>query len=184
MVLAKAKKILYRVDLMLVTAKSLSVLLAYLVGAYLTGHFHHESRYFGAMLACMAAIIVLQDDIKSTLHQSWLRILSTFIGSIFAVIYLSIYPFSVVGLIICTFILAVLCMLLNIPDNGRVSIMTLIIILFISKLTPEIKPVVNGLLRFIEAAVGSGIGTALAWEVYRIEGRWEFTKPRSKRAKK
>ncbi len=184
MLLTKAKKAIYRVDLMLALAKSLSVLLAYLVGAYLTGRFHHESRYFGAMLACVASIIVLQDDMKSTLHQGWLRILSTFIGSIVAVIYLSFFHFTVGGLIISTFSLAVLCMFLNIPDNGRIAIMTLIIILFISKLTPEIKPIINGLLRFIEAAVGSGIGTGLAWLVYHIEQRWECTKPKSKRVSK
>lgn len=150
-------------DLIMAVAKSLAVLIAYLVGYYLTGSFHDESRYFGAMLAAIASVVALQADIKTSLRQGWLRVLGTFIGAVIATIYLLIFPFSVAGLIATVFLLEIVCMILTIPDNGKMATIALIVIMLISQKNPDIPPIVNSSLRFLETAVGVVIGITMAW---------------------
>lgn len=150
-------------------AKSVAVLLSYLVGFYLTRSFHDESNYFGAMLAVIASVVALQADVRTSIKQGWLRVLGTFIGAVIATVYLLIFPFSIEGMITTVFILEVVCMILNIPDNGKMATIALIVIMLISQKNPNIAPIVNSSLRFIETAVGVGIGISMAWlvEVFR-----------------
>lgn len=152
-----------RIDLKMAVAKSAAVLASYLIGFYLTGSFHDESRYFGAMLASISSVVALQADVKTSIKQGWLRILGTFIGAVIATIYLLLFPFSIVGMIVSVFILAIICMVIKIPDDGRMATITLIVIMLISKSNPDIPPEINSLLRFIETSIGSGIGIAMAW---------------------
>lgn len=155
--------ILHRIDWTMAVAKSVAVLLSYLTGFYLTESFHDESRYFGAMLAVIASIVALQSDVKTSIAQGWLRILGTFIGAAIASIYLLIFPFSITGMIVTVFVLEVICMGLKIPDNGKMATIALIVIMLISQKNPDIPPVVNSALRFLETAVGVIIGIAIAW---------------------
>lgn len=144
-------------------AKSIAVLFSYLAGFYLTGSFHDESRYFGAMLAGIASVVALQADFKTSVKQGWLRVVGTFIGSLIATIYLMLFPFSLLGLIVTVFLLEITCMLLKIPDNGKMATIALIVIMLISQKSPDIPPIVNGTLRFLETVVGAVIGIVIAW---------------------
>ena len=69
-------------------------------------------------------------------------------------------------MIIAVFILELICMLLNVPDNGKMASITLTVILIISDEYPDLPPWENGLLRFSEAAVGAGIGIFMVWIEY------------------
>lgn len=158
-------KIVHKIDLTMAIAKSIAVLISYLIGFYLTGSFHDESRYFGAMLAAIASIVALQSDVKTSIKQGWLRVLGTFIGAVIATIYLSIFPYSVPGFIATVFLLEIVCMMLSIPDNGKMATIALIVIMLISQKNPNIPPIVNSSLRFLETAVGVGIGIAIAWVI-------------------
>lgn len=161
-------RMLHKVDLTMAIAKSIAVLISYLVGFYLTDSFHDESRYFGAMLAAIASVVALQSDVQTSIKQGWLRVLGTFIGAVIATIYLLIFPFSVAGLIATVFVLEIVCMMFSIPDNGKMATIALIVIMLISQKNPDIPPIVNSSLRFLETAVGVGIGIAMAWLVERI----------------
>lgn len=152
-----------KIDLTMAAAKSVAVLCSYLVGFYLTGTFHNESRYFGAMLAAIAAIVALQSDLKTSIKQGWLRVLGTFIGAVIATLYLLFFPFSLVGFIVTIFVLEIVCMALSIPDNGKMATIALIVIMLISQKNPDIPPIVNSSLRFLETTVGAVIGIAIAW---------------------
>lgn len=165
------KRIFHPVSPLMAAAKAVAVFLSYLVGAYLTGHFHVESRWMGAMLAMISAIVVLQGDVKTSVHQGGLRVFGTFIGAVMAYVYLLFFPFTLLGIIVTVFLLGMLCMLLGIPDDGKMATITLVIILLISKMSPAIPPIVNGMLRFGEATVGALIGIALAWGVEQIRKR-------------
>ena len=165
------KRVFHPVSPLMATAKGVAVLLSYLVGAYLTGHFHVESRWMGSMLAVISAIVVLQEDVKTSIHQGGLRVFGTFIGAVIAYVYLLLFPFTLLGMIVTVFLLDILCMLLGIPDDGKMTTITLVIILLISKMSPSISPFVNGVLRFSEATVGALIGIALAWGVEQIRKR-------------
>lgn len=162
-------KILHKVDLTMAVAKSLAVLVSYLIGFHLTGGFHDESRYFGAMLAAIASIVALQADIKTSIKQGWLRVLGTFIGAVIATIYLLLFPFSVAGLIGTVFVLEIMCMMLSIPDNGKMATIALIVIMLISQKNPDIPPIVNSSLRFLETTVGAVIGIGMAWLVESLK---------------
>lgn len=166
---AAISRILHKVDLTMAVAKSIAVLVSYLTGFYLTGSFHDESRYFGAMLAGIASVVALQADIKTSIKQGWLRVLGTFIGATIATAYLLIFPFSVAGFIVTVFILEIACMMLSIPDNGKMATIALIVIMLISQKNPDIPPIVNSSLRFLETAVGVAIGIAMAWLVEFIK---------------
>ena len=147
--------------------KCMAVLLSYFFGNYVTGHFHENSGYIGAILACTSSIVVLQEnDLKNSLHNGWLRVLGTLMGALIAWIYLLFYPFTIIGMIVAVFILEVICMLLKVPDNGKMATITLSVILIISREYPDLPPWANGLLRFSESAVGAGIGIFMVWLEY------------------
>lgn len=81
----KILQIIRRVHPETAFVKCMAVLLAYFFGSYVTGRFHQESGFIGAILACTSAIVVLQErDLKNSLHNAWLRVLGTFIGALIA----------------------------------------------------------------------------------------------------
>lgn len=148
------------------------VLAAYLVGMYVTGPLHAASRWMGAMLACTSVVVVLQrPGYRESLQVGLTRVLGTFIGALVAYIYLALFPFTVVGMLAAVFVLEMLFMLLNIYQNGYIATMTLLIIMLISQMEPNVNPAVNCMLRFFESAVGTGVGVGLLWLIDRWN-RW------------
>ena len=159
--------------------KCMAVLLSYFFGSYVTGHFHQESSAIGAILACTSSIVVLQDnDLKNSLHNGWLRVLGTFIGAFIAWMYLLFYSFSIAGMIIAVFVLEVICMLLKVPDNGKMATITLTVVLIISHEYPGVPSWENGLLRFSEAAVGAATGIFMVWVELVFQKFWKMWKQR------
>ncbi len=145
-------------------ATCIGVLLAYLVGTYVTGPFHAASHWMGAMLACTSVVVVLQKPgLKQSLPVGWMRVLGTFIGALIAFTYLSFWHFSVLGMLLTIFLLEIVSMLLGIYVNGHIATITLIVILLISQENPRLPPAINCLLRFLESVVGVGIGLGVMW---------------------
>lgn len=156
--------LLSRIKPLTATLLSVAVLLSYLAGTYLTGHFHEASALTGAILACTSAIVVLQEQtVRDSLNRGWMRLLGTFTGAVVAYLYLSLFPFTIAGLILSIFVLELIVMILKVPDNGKMATITLVFVLIVSKQSPDLPPWENGLLRFSEAALGAGIGILLAW---------------------
>lgn len=163
------RRVLRRISLAQVALRCIGVILAYVVGAHVTGQFH-ASSYMGAMLACTSTVVVMQaEDVSESIHKGWLRVVGTLIGAVIATTYLQLYDFSLLGLAISFCILEVICMALNVPDGGTVAAMTLIIITVISQELPELPPFTNGVLRFVEGTVGVFIGVAELWIVEQIQ---------------
>lgn len=160
-----------RIDLVIAIAKSLAVFCSYWIGTSISGHFHEESKLMGAMLAAISSIVVLQSDVKTSIHQGWLRVLGTFIGAVIAYLYLTLFPFTITGMIISVFILEIMCMLIKIPDNGKMATITLVVVLIISKKSPDLPPLINGFLRFTEASVGAITSIIIAYiiEYFHLE---------------
>ncbi len=142
----------------------IGVLLAYLLGTYVTGPFHEASHWMGAMLACTSVVVVLQKPgLKQSLPVGWMRVLGTAIGALIAFGYLSVWHFSVLGMLGSVFLLEIISMLLGIYLNGHIATITLIVILLISEENPRLPPAINCLLRFLESVVGVGIGLGVMW---------------------
>ncbi len=150
----------------------LGVLLAYLTAAYITGPFHEASKWMGAMLSATSVIVVLKvSGYRESLRAGWMRVLGTFLGALIAFIYLINWTFSIEGLVISVFVLESINMMLGIYHSERISTITLVVILFISQDSPHLHPAMNCLLRFVESAVGVGIGIGLVWVLDRLT-RW------------
>lgn len=150
----------------------IGILLAYLTGIYITGSLHDASHWMGAMLACTSLVVVLQShSYKDSVRAGWTRVLGTFLGALVAYIYLSIWPFSIVGMLVSVFVLEMLCMFFGIYRNNRIATITLLIILLVSQMTPHVPPAENCLLRFTESVVGVAVGVALLWVLERWN-RW------------
>lgn len=163
------RTIIKRISLFQITLRCVVILVAYVVGAHVTGRFH-ASSYMGAMLACTSAIVVMQaEDVRESIHKGWLRVVGTLIGAVIATTYLQLYPFSLHGLAISFCILELICMALNVPDGGTVAAMTLVIISVISQEIPDLPPLTNGVLRFVEGTVGVFIGIGELWITEQIQ---------------
>lgn len=153
-------------------SKCVAVLLCYLLSAWVTGPVHAGSRWMGAMLAITAALVVIQEpDLRVSIRKGWMRLTGTFVGAMLAGLYLSFFPFSVFGLVAMVALLDIVCPLLRIPDKGQMASVTLVIILLISQAHPDLSPVENGALRFVESAVGAGVGVAAVWVNARYDMR-------------
>lgn len=161
-----------RVHPFVLTVVCLGVLLAYLMGMYVTGSFHAASRWMGAMLACTSVVVVLQKSAyKDSLTVGLTRVFGTFVGALVAYVYLICFPFTVVGMLASVFVLEMIFMMLNIYNNGHIATMTLLIIMLVSQMTPDADPAVNCMLRFFESAVGVGVGVGLLWLIEQWN-RW------------
>lgn len=163
------KKTFHRTDPLLALSKSVAVVVSFVLGSLLTSSIHQASSLLGAMLAAVSSLVVLQADVKTSVKMGWLRILGTFIGVVIAYVYLIFFPFSVWGMAVAVFLLSQLCMWVGIPDDGRIATMTLVMIMIISKMSPELPPLTNGSLRFGEATIGSLIGIGLAWVLVKVK---------------
>lgn len=167
------KAIFHRIDWVMAIAKSLAVFCSYWLGTYITGLFHEDTQLLGAMLASISSIVVLQADVKTSEHQGWLRVLGTFIGAVIAYLYLTLFPFTIEGMILSVFVLELMCMLVKIPDNGKMATITLVVVLIISKKSPDLPPLLNGFLRFSEASIGAIVSIVMAYaiEYFHLENR-------------
>lgn len=156
--------LLGRIRPVMVVASCIGVVMAYLIGTFVTGPFHQASSSMGAMLACTSAVVVLQTPgLRESLRAGLLRVAGTALGALLAYAYLRLFAFSTLGMMLAVALLVVLSMLLGIPDNGRMATITLLAILLVSQRSHALPSGVNCLLRFVESALGVAVGVVLAW---------------------
>lgn len=156
--------LLGRIRPVMVVASCIGVVMAYLIGTFVTGPFHQASSSMGAMLACTSAVVVFQTPgLRESLRAGLLRVAGTALGALLAYAYLRLFAFSTLGMMLAVALLVVLSMLLGIPDNGRMATITLLAILLVSQRSHALPPGVNCLLRFVESALGVAVGVVLAW---------------------
>jgi uncharacterized membrane protein YccC len=136
-------------------------LLAYLGGLYLTVPLGGTSSLIGALWAAISGLVVLQATRQDTLASAWLRILGTLIGAVVSAIYLSLLPFSALGMAASIGATVLLCQGLRVPDHARLASITVAIIMVISAKEPGLDPKLNAALRFIESCIGAGIAVAV-----------------------
>jgi uncharacterized membrane protein YccC len=140
-------------------------LAAYLVGSYFTASFHGSSSTIGGLWSLISAIVVLQATTRDTWKSAVLRILGTLVGATVSGFYLYFFSFNVVGMAISVGLTVLLCQMVEVPDHGRLAAMTVALIMVISSSNPDLSPLVNSALRFIESAIGAGVAVlaVLLW---------------------
>jgi len=141
------------------------VLLSYCGGLYFTGLIHPESALFGAMWAAVSGLASLQDDLPGTRAAATLRVWGTLVGAVIAAAYLTVFPFSTIGLALAAGLAAGIGALLKMTDGGRLSAITVTVITILTVINPDLHPFSNASLRFLESCLGSAmaLGVALSW---------------------
>ncbi|MBP3425276.1 MAG: FUSC family protein [Rikenellaceae bacterium] len=165
-------RVIHRIDLLSALLKAVAILLAYVFGDWFADLFSQGSGaiWLGVMLACTSAVIVIDTEgVRSSIKMGWLRLLGTFMGAVLAYVYLLLFEFNIGGMALAVVILSLICMAFGIPDGGKIATITLIIVLVVSKIEPNISPLLNGALRFGESAVGTLIGIGVSWVAEKLK---------------
>jgi uncharacterized membrane protein YccC len=113
----------------------------------------------------ISGIAVLQATRSTTWSSAWLRLLGTLIGSIIAAVYLSLLPFSVIGMAVCIFLTVLLCQAARVPDHARLAALTVAVIMVLSSVNPALSPILSAALRFAESCIGTALAVlaVLLW---------------------
>lgn len=140
-------------------------LASYLAGVHSTGLFHGASASIGGLWSAISAIVVLQATRRDTWSSAWLRILGTVIGSIISAAYLTVLPFSPIGMAVSIFATVLLCHAARIPDHARLAVITVAVIMVSASLNPTLNPIQNAALRLSESWIGAAMAVlaVLMW---------------------
>jgi uncharacterized membrane protein YccC len=140
-------------------------LASYACGSYFTGLFHGASARIGGLWSMVSGIVVLQATRRTTWSSAWLRVLGTLIGSVIGAVYLSLLPFSAIGMAVCIFGTVLLCHAARIPDHARLAALTVAVIIVLSSVNQALSPILNAALRFAESCIGTALAVlaVLMW---------------------
>jgi hypothetical protein len=115
----------------------------------------------GALWAMISGIIVMQDTCDNTMSMAHLQVLGAFIGAVVGAIYLSFFPFSPLGMALLIGITVLICVSLNLNGPARLAALTVGVVLVFSTLNPDLNPLMNAGIRFIEVLIGSTIAIVI-----------------------
>jgi uncharacterized membrane protein YccC len=140
-------------------------LASYVCGVYFTSFFHAASAGTGGIWALMSGNVVLQETRGKTWSAARLQVLGTFVGAIVSGAYLSLFPFSVVGMAAAVVVTVLVCFLARIPDHARNAALAVSVVMVVSGYNPSLHPVLNSALRLAEACIGTVMASlaVLVW---------------------
>ncbi|MGA9851421.1 MAG: FUSC family protein [Gammaproteobacteria bacterium] len=137
--------------------------LAFLIGQHLTHAVEGPGAIIGAIWSAIAGLVVLQAGRHDILKFSALQAVGTFMGALISGLYLLMLPPSIWGLALCTFLTAVACYAVRIPDQARLASAAAVVIMGISILSKRTSPLENAALRFIESVIGLALAIAVCF---------------------
>jgi len=137
--------------------------LAFLIGQHLTHAVEGPGAIIGAIWSAIAGLVVLQTGRKDILRFSALQAVGTFLGALISGLYLVALPPSVWGLAMCTFLTAVACYAVRIPDQARLASAAAVVVMGVSILSKRSSPLVNAELRFIESVIGLALAVVVCF---------------------
>ena len=132
-------------------------LASYTCGSYFTGLFHGASARIGGLWSMLSGIVVLQATRRTVWSSACLRVLGTLIGSIIGAAYLSLLPFSAIGMAVCIFGTVLLCHAARISDHAGLATLTVAVIMVLSSVNPALSPILSAALRFAESCIGAAL---------------------------
>lgn len=140
----------------------LTALLAYLLGLAVSQTVRSPAAEMGAMWAAISGIVVLRNSLDDTWDATRARVIGTFVGASTAALYLAFWSLSPVGLGLCVAATVLTCRCTGIADGGRLAAITVVVVMVISAMDPQLNPFANAALRFMEACFGTGVAVLLA----------------------
>ncbi len=149
-------------------------LLAYLAGSYFTQAVDGAATQIGALWSTISGIVVLQATRQETVATAWLRVLGTLIGASISAAYLSVLPFSPVGMAVSVGITVLFGHTCRVPDHARLAAITVAVIMVVSMADPRMNPLMNAAWRFGESCIGTALAVlaVVLWpERHKAAGR-------------
>jgi uncharacterized membrane protein YccC len=136
---------------------ALVALVAYFAAYFLTGVFNITSHFapVGALWAMIVGISVVQATGSETVTKARTQILGGMAGALATFIYLEALPVNPVGMVLLIGLIVFFCQVMEWPEYSVSAGLTVGVILFFSQVNPELPPVMNVSLRFIEVVIGS-----------------------------
>ena len=140
-------------------------LFSYVCGSHFTYTFHKPSADMGGLWSVIAGIMVLQTTRHATTESAWRRAIGTLIGALTSAVYVSVLPFSALGLGACILVTVLFCHVARIGQHARIAALTVAVILVLSDSPTTASPVMSAALRFFESCIGAAIAVIalLVW---------------------
>jgi uncharacterized membrane protein YgaE (UPF0421/DUF939 family) len=140
-------------------------LAAFLAGFYCTRALEGVAMEIGGLWAVISGIVVLQATRRQTWTAAGLRVLGSLIGAAISAAYLTFLPFTPLAMAALIGITVLLCQVIGVPDHARLAGITVAVIMVVSRMHPEINPLINAAMRFIESMIGATLAVlaVLAW---------------------
>lgn len=160
-----------RLALVIMLEGMISTLLAFLLGQRFTELFHHGSAMIGGLWAGISAVVVLQGTLHDTRKAAFLRMAGTIVGALVCAVYLSLLPFSLIGMTVCVGITIMVCYIFNIFDYARLACATVLVISVVGHESPGMPPFLNAFLRFMEASIGVAVTVGTVYVLHRFARR-------------
>ena len=135
---------------------------SYLLGFSFTSLFHGASAGTGALWSVISGILVLQTQWRGTWSSACIRVLGTLVGSIVSAVYLSLLPFSPLGMAGSILVTVLICHAARIPDHARLASLTVAVIMVLASLNSSLSPLLSAVLRFCESCVGTAMALIVA----------------------
>lgn len=141
------------------TRYALIALLTVSGALYFTMHVLGTSQYapIGALWAMISGMVVMTDTYAGTVEKARFQVLGGLAGAIAGFVYLSLFPFSIVGMVVMIGLVASICQATQLSGYTPGAAMNTGVILIFSSINPELTPFMNSGLRIIEMAIGCGI---------------------------
>ena len=154
-----------QLDFLFIIISSLSIILSYALGGLFSFFVHDFSSYLGSLLAAISAVIVVADtDYSKSLNIGLSRLYASFIGALIGYLYFLLFHYSIIGLGVTIFLIIFLALLFSFQKYIKVALIVLIWIFVMSHESDD-SPLVNGLLRFFESALGVLMGLLGVWVI-------------------
>jgi len=143
---------------------ALIALVSFSVAHYLTLHVLSTPHYtpVGALWATITGTVVLADTYSSTVAKARLQVLGGLVGAITGFIYLSFFPFSILGMTVMIILVVSLCQVTKLSGYSPGAALNLAVILIFSSINPELAPITNSGLRLLEMAIGCSVAIIVA----------------------
>ena len=140
-------------------------LFSYMAGLQFTRLFHDASAGVGALYSVISGLLVLQPTRRATWSTAWSQTLGTLAGSIISAVYLSLLPFSAIGMAVSVMATVLLCHAARIADQARLAAFTVAVMLVLWALHPTLTPATNAALRLCEWCIGATMAliAGLVW---------------------
>jgi uncharacterized membrane protein YgaE (UPF0421/DUF939 family) len=142
---------------------AIACLVAYWIMTYgLSRVVDKPSDYLGGMWAVVATVFVFRDTRLRSLSAGVARLIATCVSFVLCLLYLSLFPFTPVGMAALIGIGTVVMALLGRRDDIVTAGITTAVVMVVAAISPE-NAWQQPLLRLADSVVGIAIGVACKW---------------------